>query len=110
MENVNTKSDFPTMGEEVAHHVMNMSRGTRYTKTVARQTMGRGSSPTGRKVNRGSTMIKEANGPCCTVKATLYAANAPDAGKQLRNVHMMPTAVGNRDFWAARQRSESNPY
>lgn len=98
-----TSTDFPKMGESM-EHVLNLS-GERspYTKSTPRKTMGRGSSPTGTAAIRGRTMIKEANGPCFHIKATLYSQNAAEASAVTRNVRIMPSAVGNRDFWSKRQ-------
>lgn len=98
-------SDFPVMGEGVAEHIMNMSRKrSSYTTMVAKKTMGRGKSPTGSTGGvRGSTLIHEANGPACCVKATLYKQNAAEASMTERNTKLVPSAVGNRDFWAKRQ-------
>jgi hypothetical protein len=91
------------MGDNIGKNVLNMSRGSRNTITVAKGTQGRGKSPTGTTGHRSSTMIHEANGPACTIKATLYKQNAAEAGLQQRNVRTMPSAIGNRDFWSARQ-------
>lgn len=33
----------------------------------------------------------------------LYAQNAPEASMTQRNVRVIPSAVGNRDFWLKRQ-------
>lgn len=103
-------SDFGLMGESIPKSLVNMSRGSRYTTTVPKQTGGRGASPTGKKVNKGATQIQEANGPACTIKATLYAPNAAEAGLVERNVKIMPTSVGSRDFWTERQRSQTDAY
>jgi hypothetical protein len=98
-------SDFPVMGESVAQHIMNMSRKrSPYTTAVKKKTQGRGASPTGRTGGvKSHALIHEANGPACTVKATLYKQNAAEASTVLRNTKMMPSAVGNRDFWVKRQ-------
>jgi hypothetical protein len=89
---------FPKIGDNVPVHVLNMSRGSRYTTSVARKTGGRGSSPTGTTGHRSSSLIHEANGPRCCIKETLYAANAASAGEQTRNVRLMKPAVGCADF------------
>lgn len=100
-------SDFSTMGESVVKNVCNLSgKKSPYTKSVPRKTQGRGASPTGTKGGvKAHELIHEANGPAFTVKATLYKQNASEASAVLRNVKIVPSAVGNRDsgFWAKRQ-------
>lgn len=110
MDNINTKSDFPTMGDSLVKSVLNLSgKRSPYTKTMPKGTMGRGSSPTGKYAYRSHTMIHEANGPHCHVQATLYKANSSEANDTLRNTKMMPKAmerpdrVGSaKDFWSKR--------
>jgi hypothetical protein len=91
---------FDQMGESAIHGLLNLSgRPSAYTTSVSKKTKGRGASPTGRTGgHRSATMINEANGPSCHVTATLYKANAADAGLQTRNVKTMKSAVGVRDF------------
>lgn len=104
----NSSSDFPTVGESVVQHVCNVSgKSSKYTMVTPKKTMGRGASPTG-STGGGSKkhmQIHEAHGPAFTVKATLYKANAAEASMTMRNVHVVPSVVGNRDsgFWAKRQ-------
>jgi hypothetical protein len=93
-----TTTTFEKMGDNIGASVMNMSRGSRYTMSVAKKTEGRGSSPTGTTGKRSSTVIHEANGPKCHIDQTLYKANAADAGAQGRNVKIMKAAVGDTDF------------
>lgn len=101
---MNTGS-FPVVGDAVLSYV---SRGgsarpnTKYEKVVAKQTEGRGSSPTGKSAIRGSTMIHEANGPKCHIVSKLYSANAAEASATTRNVRVVPSAVGVGDFWKKR--------
>jgi hypothetical protein len=97
--------DFPTMGESIASSVVNMSRGSRYTTTMVKNGSGKRSQPSGRKANRSASLIHEANGPACTIKATLYAPNAAESSATERNVKIMKSSVGNRDFWDARART-----
>lgn len=109
----NSTTSFPKMGDSLASNVMNLS-GNRspYTKTMPRRNKA-GKSPIGSTGGtKKHTKINEANGPRCTVKFTLYAANAAEAGKQTRNVRMMPQKMsrpdgtGGGNFWAKRQFSQ----
>jgi hypothetical protein len=105
------KSDFPLMGEDVVHQVVNVS-GNRspYTKEVPKQTMGRGKSPTGVMASRGRSVINEAHGPRCYIQETLYHANAAESSATERNVKIMPKSMSRPDtggalsgFWAKRE-------
>lgn len=104
-----TTTSFPKMGDSLIHNVMNLSgQRSPYTKTMPRKNKA-GKSPIGSTGGtKKHTLIKEANGPRCTVKFTLYANNAADAGKQTRNVRMMPQRMsrpdgtGGGNFWAKR--------
>lgn len=97
-------SAFPTVGDSVLNYV-GSGRCTRpdnkYVKTLPKQTMGRGKSPTGTMASRGNKMI-ETTGPKCHVVAKLYQSNAAEASASQRNVKIMPSATGESDFWKAR--------
>jgi hypothetical protein len=92
----NSTTSFAKMGDEgIPSSVVNMSgQRSPYTQTVPKKTQGRGASPTGKKVNRGQSMIHEANGPACKIVTTLYKANAASANDTQRNVKYMPPAMG----------------
>jgi len=99
-------SDFGTVGDSPLSYVGDgkASSSSKYTKSMPKGTMGRGSSPTGRAGNKGSSLIKEANGPKCSVQTTLYKANASDANMTQRNVYTVPSAAGVGGFWKERSR------
>lgn len=99
-------TSFEKMGDGWMGHVVNASgQRSSYTTPVGRKSGGRSVQPSGTAAKRGSSMIHEANGPACTIKATLYKANAAEAGLQTRNVKLMKSATGSRDF-----RSSSSSY
>lgn len=101
-KNTDPKGSFPTAGTSVATSVQNLSGApSKNTKPVAKKTQGRGASPTGTKANRQG--IQERLGAKCAPQATLYAANAAEASATTRNVTIVPSAVGNRDFYLRRQ-------
>ncbi len=50
--------------------------------------------------------LLEPQGARWGIRETLYAANAAAASDTERNVRTVPSAIGNRDFWDARQRSQ----
>lgn len=94
-----TTTSFEKMGDNIASNVLNMSgKSSPYTMTRPKNTQGRGASPTGKSAIRGSTMIHEANGPACTIKATLYKANAAEASATQRNVRLLPAVMGEQAF------------
>ena len=115
---VYNSSDFPVMGESLLSHILNVSgQRSPYTKVVGKQTMGRGASPTGRSAIRPHTMIHEANGPKCSIQATLYKANSAEASKVLRNTTMVapvierPDHVGSaKTFWTERRQYAQKTY
>jgi hypothetical protein len=89
-----TTTTFEKMGDDFGAHVMNLSGApSPYTQKTATRP-GKKVQPSGKASTRGSSMINEANGPACTIKATLYAANAAAAGEQTRNVRILPSAIG----------------
>jgi hypothetical protein len=63
---------------------------------------GKGVPDEGVKGNR-TGVEKEYNGPHFAPQTTLYAPNAAEASDQPRNVRLVRSAVGNRDFWESRQ-------
>jgi hypothetical protein len=75
-----------------------------YTKSMPRNSMGTGSSPTGKKVNRANVHMSERGGPKCTITATLYKPNAAESSAQLRNTRTLPSAAGVKDFFVERAR------
>lgn len=95
----------PTMGDKPLNSIMckgGHADRSRYTISEPKKTMGRGASPTGTAGKKGRSMIHEANGPACHVSATLYKRNAAEASATERNVRILPSAIGNRDFWDKR--------
>jgi hypothetical protein len=98
---MNQTSNFPKMGDDGMTSLVNMSgQRSPYTMPEGRKGPGSPDLGGGGAGGRGSTMIHEAHGPqfrpvASKVYATEYAATG-------RNTRQVPSAVGNRDFWAAR--------
>lgn len=100
-------SQFPTMGEQgIPHSVLNLSGDrTPYTIMQPRDAGGATHSEVpgaGTKANRGASMIQNAQGPVNKPLAMRWPANAACATEGGRNVILMPSASGSRDFWARR--------
>lgn len=96
-----TTTSFPTVGEDIAAHVVNVSgQPSRYTKPVARKNTQSGEAPgvgTG-KANKGKSVIHGANGPACTIVAKIMYPNAEGANQTMRNMRR----VGGPGFREAR--------
>ena len=94
-------SSFPTMGDSGYEGLVNMS-GDRSPYTKARPRQGAtmddtGGSPAG---GRGSGMVHETMGPCFQpVASRVQSPEYPETGRGMR---IVPSSIGNRDFWAAR--------
>lgn len=93
---------FPTMGTSAATTVDNLSgQKSRNTKTVVRKGESKGGMLEGATaVHRPN--IQERMGAQLHPSATLYAPNAASASDEQRNTRFVPSAIGNRDFWAKR--------
>lgn len=97
----NTTTSFPTVGEDIASHVVNVSgQPSRYTTPVARKNTQSGGVPGegAGKGNKGKSVIRHANGPACTIIAKIAYPNAEGSNMTLRNLRR----VGGPGFRAAR--------
>lgn len=95
-------SKFPTMGTAAAQ--ANNVSGAPSTKTTPVAKTGNskgGSAEPATAANRGVSM--ERNGFKGAPQATHVYPNAPEASNTLRNVRLVPSAIGNRDFYNKRQ-------
>jgi hypothetical protein len=99
-------SQFPTIGEQGYHQLVNLSgEKVPYTIMEPRGRSGGADTPgTGTKANRGASLIREANGPRPNTipMATRWPANAACATEGQRNVVPVASAIGDRDFWGKR--------
>lgn len=100
-------TNFPAMGEfPLTEGLVNIS-GDRSANTipVARKGPSGDVLATGGTAHRGSTSMNgEHNGPTFRPVTTLPFQPDPQTGRGMRTV---PSAVGNRDFWTARQGSDA---
>lgn len=84
-------TSFPTMGEDWITEMINVSgQPSAYTKPVARKNTQSGDVPgTGTMAVKGHSVIRNANGPACTIVATIAYPNAEGSnmtGRNLRRV------------------------
>lgn len=97
---INTGS-FPTMGT-VAAPVNASAAPSRNTTPVAKK------SPVGGMLETATAAIRphrlnETNGAQHRITASAYAPQtSPEAGSTYRNVRLVRSAIGNRDFWDKR--------
>lgn len=100
------KSEFGTVGHSPLSYVGGGAAhpNMKYTKSVAKGTMGRGSSPTGTMASRSNVKLNEGDGPKCSIQATLYKPNAAEASATERNTYVVPSKAGVGDFWSERAR------
>lgn len=97
-----TTTEFPKMGNYPAGSVVNTS-GAPSAHTITRPKQG---GPTGMiepATAKSRANILERMGCSYAPQATLYKQNAAEASATLRNVRLLPSAVGNRDFYLRRQ-------
>ena len=95
------KGDFQTMGSVNANAVNASGTPSKHTKPVAKKGGQGGMIDAATASHR--PQIMERNGASLRISAPLYQANAAEAGLTERRVRIVPSAVGNRDFWANRQ-------
>jgi hypothetical protein len=91
---------FPTMGTDAAYAENLSGAPSANTKPVPRKNTQAGPVP-GSKANRKGTL--ERNGFQGAPQVTYEYPNAPEAQSTQRNVRLVPSAKGNRDFYARRQ-------
>lgn len=90
----------PTMGSVAAP--VNASAAPSRNTTVVGKKGPSGGMLEGATANHRGPRLNETNGPAFRIQAMLYAPNAAEASATRRNVRVVPSAVGNRDFWDKR--------
>ena len=97
-QKINTGS-FPTMGS-VAAPVNASAAPSRNTASVPKKATATGMLESATASHRPG--ILERQGASLRISTTLYKANAAEASSTQRNVRLVPSALGNRDFWDRR--------
>lgn len=67
-------------------------------------------APVGTKSAAGRTNIQERLGAKYAPQMTMSAPQAPEAGSTGKNVRILPSAVGNRDFYLRRQYGQTGDF
>lgn len=101
-----TTTKFPTMGTEAAT-VTNVSGTTVSGTLVPKSGNAKGGAGEPATANARSGSI-ERNGFKGAPQVNHVYANAPEASQTFRNVRLVPSAVGNRDFYARRQYGQNS--
>ena len=96
-----TRTKFEKVGDSVAKVATATSRGVQRGKLVKKGGASGGMLEGATAAHKAN--IQERLGPGFAPKVTLYAANAPEAQQTMRNVRIVQSAVGNRDFYLRRQ-------
>lgn len=97
-----TTTKFPTMGESIPKGgVVNVS-GAPSRNTKARKKGNASGGMIAAATANHRPAIQQRMGAQLHPSATLYAPNAAEAGLVQRNTRIIPSAIGNRDFWAKR--------
>ena len=98
-----TTTNFAKMGTE-ASAVTNVSGApSKNTKPIKKSAHSKGGSPYPEQTKANRKGVLERNGFKGAPQTTLYAPNAQEASATFRNVRLMPSAIGNRDFYLRRQ-------
>jgi hypothetical protein len=100
----NTKTKFPTMGTEAAYAENLSGAPSANTHPVPRKGAQSGTD-SATASHRQATL--ERNGFQGAPQVSYEYPNAPEAANTFRNVRLMPSAKGNRDFYARRAEGPS---
>lgn len=96
-----TATTFPKIGPGGPPWVDRTVTPSRNTTAVPRGSAKHGMVEPATAVHRAT--IQERLGAKGAPQAVLYRPNAAEAGLVQRNVHQVPSAIGNRDFYLRRQ-------
>lgn len=93
-------TNFPTMGNSAATNWVDVSAQPSVNTKFVPKKNGKNDAPVGTKANRKGVL--ERNGFKGAPQVNMVYPNCPEAKLEQRNVRLMPTAVGNRDFYQQR--------
>lgn len=96
-----TRTTFEKVGDSISKVATATSRGVQRGKLVKKGNSKGGMLEGATAAHRAG--IQERMGAQFAPQATLYAPNAASAGETQRNVRIVQSAVGNRDFYLRRQ-------
>jgi hypothetical protein len=97
-------TSFPTMGDDWITQLVNVSGApSKYTKAVPRKNTQAGEAPGvgAGKANKGQSVIRNANGPACTIVAQIVYPNAEGANQTQRNLRRVRPG-GTGGFYGGR--------
>jgi hypothetical protein len=100
----NQSTSFPTMGEDWITQLVNVSGApSKNTKPMPRKNTQSADAPGvgAGKANKGKNVIKNANGPACTIVATISYPNAEGSNQTGRNLRRVRPG-GTGGFYGGR--------
>lgn len=100
-----TVTNFATMGTEAARAIDMTTGPDQHTTVVAKEGFSKSDAPDSVKGTRKGVL--ERNGFKGAPQVNTVYPNAPESAQVFRNVRLMPSAKGNRDFYA--RRAEGSP-
>jgi hypothetical protein len=102
-----TTTNFPKMGTSNARAVNQSAAPSKNTKRVKKKSTVSAKPEAATAAHRQGSL--ERLGFKGAPQTTMGYPTAPEAAQTQRNVHIVPSAVGNRDFYLKRQYGQ-NPY
>lgn len=101
-----TNSRFPTEGTSVASSVsaLPVVKGKSIKKTAEAKGGMLAAATAAHRPN-----IQENMGSSLHPQPAILQPNSPEAEQTQRNTVLVPSAIGNRDFWAKRQYGQADP-
>jgi hypothetical protein len=102
-----TTTKFPKMGTSNARAVNQSAAPSKNTKRVKKKSTVSAKPEMATAAHRQG--VQERLGFKGAPQASMGYPTAPEAAQTLRNVRIVPSAVGNRDFYLKRQYGQ-NPY
>lgn len=97
-----TQTTFEKMGDDIVNSVVGSVMARQSPNTISVPRKGPTGSQEPATANHRSQVL-ERHGASLHPTATLYKQNAAEASATMRNTRMVPSAIGNRDFYAKRQ-------
>jgi hypothetical protein len=103
-----TTTTFPKMGTSNASAVNQSGAPSRNTKPVRKKSTVSAKPAPATAAHRQGTL--ERLGAQGAPQTTMSYPTAPEAAQTFRNVHIVPSAIGNRDFYLRRQYGQTGQF
>lgn len=103
-----TTTTFPKMGTSMSRAVNRSGQPSKNTKTVPKKNSKGGKAEPATASHRTGQL--ERLGFKGAPQATMSYPTAPEAGQTYRNVKLVPSSVGNRDFYDRRKYGQTGTF